>query len=193
MAEQSVNKAYFSHSSSLLHSKSSSERVTCSSSDIPKYFQASPWWLSRFLDNLVSAVFLLVHHCGSDWRYLSLQQPHNRRVLREKMPGRHMPHFQGSCGENPMILFWVLEISSSEIVCAKDAQSLWASRSGMLLPLILSQASLSLQYNQLLGSPCHFRTTNGYFPSIAWWHYGTLCILMTVRVLHSCGFDILGH
>lgn len=118
-----------------------------------------------------------------------------QKVLWKKTPGRQMLNFlclQGSYNENPMILFWVLEISSPEIVCAKDAQRLWASHSGMLLPLIPIQTSLSLQYNQLLGTCCHSRTTYGSSPLYL---DGIMahCALMSVRALCSCGFDILGH
>lgn len=128
------------------------------------------------MDNAVGAVFLLVHHCGSDWHLLFFNSPATEGSSERKCQADrcfNFPCLQGSC-ESSVMLFSVLERSSSGIGCAKmhrvSGQSQWR-----LLPLIPRQAGLSLQYNQLLGSLCHSRTKNEFSPSVAQWHYGTLC------------------
>ncbi|KAK4826018.1 hypothetical protein QYF61_003839 [Mycteria americana] len=99
----------------------------------------------------VGAILLPVHRCGSNQHLLlfSPQQPHNRRVLRETRQGGQLFNFlrlQGRYTKSPPVPFWVLEIPSPEVACAKDARSLWASHNGVLLPLIPSWAHFSLQY-----------------------------------------------
>ena len=92
----------------------------------------------------LGVILLLVHRCGSDCHLLFFdpQQPHKKRVLQETGQGRQLLnflHLQGSYTKSPPVPFWVvLEISSPEVICAKDAESLWASHDGVLSPLIPS-------------------------------------------------------
>jgi len=50
-----------------------------------------------------------------------------------------------------------------------------ASHSGVLFLLVPCQAHLSLQYRQLLASPCHSRYPDGFCVPISWCHQCPLC------------------
>lgn len=86
--------------------------------------------------------------------------------------------------------FLVFEIPSAEAIYAKDAQELWVSQNGMVLPFFPGQAHFNFQYSQLLGSPCHPRNTDRFWSYISSW-LGTLCIRCTHSSLLNCHFPHL--
>lgn len=45
-------------------------------------------------------------------------------------------HLQGNYAKSTLVPFWVLEVPSPAVIYTKDAQSLWASHNGVLLPHI---------------------------------------------------------
>lgn len=74
-----------------------------------------------------------VHHHGGTWNILLLdtQQPHSRRIIWKARQGKQLFNtLYIHCGytKGPLVPFWVLEVSSSEVVYTKDAQSVWAGQ-----------------------------------------------------------------
>ena len=130
---------------------------------------------------LVCVILPPVHRPGSSWHLLffNSQQSHNKSIFWEARQCREL--FDLLCvhsghTKHPSVPLWVLEVPSPEIIYAQNTGGFWAGHDGVLFPLVLCKAHLSLQCRQFLASPCHCRDPDGFCAPIPWWYQRTLYI-----------------